>query len=387
MKKIILLLVFTTLVFGADLEPTKPRTLQDIEKDAREDIKTVESGSDDCKVLRGILLYIDEKYKNFATLCNNDKTFTISEGDFVYVESKAHEIGRTVMINGGFIIKLEKFNSIDENLTEDFNLSEKFKEKYLMQGGGYVGEEISAEKALDIINYLSDNSDLILPIYGKGDHWYVRENFNYIQNIYNNKFYISDKECLNLVNEEYKYSLPNSGYGDILFNHLKFVNGADFDTKECKAVFDNDEFRKLQKEINEKRNRFSVLDFGNQFAGRNLYFIDHMNKVYCDMNMWWLDSENKYESNEALLKLFNNEDKDNLFRKNYKTAIFERFGEDYYSGRKLDVIIRKGKYNTGVMVGKEELIVNVTENGVEKLLEKPDKKGKYAKMRCELIEK
>lgn len=387
MKNIIFLLVFASLVFGVNLEPTKPRTLQDIEKDAREDIKTVESGSDDCKVLRGILLYINEKYENFATLCDNDKTFTIEEGDFVYVVSKAHEIGRTVMINGGFIIKLEKFNSIDENLTEDFNLSEKFKEKYLMQGGVYVGEEISAEKALDIINYLSDNSDLILPIYGKGDYWYVRENFNYIQNIYNNKFYISDKECLNLVNEEYKYSLPNSGYGDILFNHLKFVNGADFDTKECKAVFDNDEFRKLQKEINEKRNRFSVLDFGNQFVGRNLYFIDHMNKVYCDMNMWWLDSENKYESNEALLKLFNNEDKDNLFRKNYKTAIFERFEEDYYSGRKLDVIIRKGKYNTGVMVGKEELIVNVTENGVEKLLEKPDKKGKYAKMRCELIEK
>ena len=351
MKNIIFLLVFESLVFGVNLEPTKPRTLQDIKKDVLEDIKTVESESDECIVLKGMLTFFDDENK-YIQLCDNKldyKSFYDQGGDFVYPVSATHGLDIVKMVNGGFVFKLEKlenfdFEEINENLKHiDYNLSEKFKKKYLTQSGEYVGENISKAKAFDILSSLANK-----PCFE--DCFKQIE----VQNIYSNVFYISDKACLNLIVEK------NSDETEEKSNIFKFTNGADFNAQECKEVFDNQQIKELQKELNEKRNRFIVEEY-DEIAGTLYNFIDGLNKIRCYY------SYNHYteKTNEALYKIFNNDDKYNQFRLNHK-----------------------GEYHTGIMIGEEELIVNITENGVIKSFEKPKSSEEYNEtLRCQLLEK
>ena len=441
MKNIIILLIFASLVFCVNLEPTKSKSITDIYHDLKIDLNLVDKNGDDYKILLGMLCNIeafhsqnlkqnfglkkdetkecqtsifepskvkgsmysftsdlDAKYPNEYETQHNvpsepeliDANCLSADDYYQYMNgcalSRMPRYGLKLQqkINGDFIFRFiylhnyshnalageseETLKKIDEN---SIALSEKFQEKYLTQNSKYIGEKISKEQAVEFLNLLAENVDFLEDFnYARGYWHFVPK----IQNVYGDKFYISDKACLNLQREI-------DGEGDAGASYkMKFENGADYNSKECSEIFGDIQIQELLTKLNEKPNRFMLKINWSNSDTINLNLSDYLNNIVCDFGtsvprFYTLEEHKKLFSDEILFKIFNNSNKDNYFRQNFRIGIF--------SSDELN--IRKGKYNTGIMFGNEELIVNVTENGVEKLFEKPNLEAKYPKMRCQYI--
>ena len=450
MKNIIISLIFASLVFGLDLEPTKSKSVMDIYNDLKSDLKEVEAGSDDYKILLGMLCNI-EAFHNEAIKENFDLekdgtkeckssifepskvkgsiySFTadldakyysedgiqddfpsepelIERNDCLYGDDYHRYMNGCMLsdlpryglklqqkINGDFIFRFiylhnyshnalageseETLKKIDEN---SIALSEKFQEKYLTQNSKYIGEKISKEQAVEFLNLLAENVDFLEDFnYARGYWHFVPK----IQNVYGDKFYISDKACLNLNKEISDESNAGASY------HLKFENGADYDSKECSEIFKDTQIQEFLTRLNETPNRFMLKVNWIDSDTINLNLADYSSGIVCDFgtgiprglqNFYKPEEYKELFSDKLIFRIFDDDDDDNdvegYLGQNFKVAIFSSD----------ELGIRKGKYNTGIMFGNEELIVNVTEKGVKKLFEKPNENKKSPKIRCQII--
>ena len=444
MKNIIISLIFASLAFGVDLEPTKSKSTMDIYNDLKSDLKEVEAGSDDYKILLGMLCNIeafhnevikenfdlekdgtkeckssifepskvkgsmysftsdlDAKYPNEYETQHNvpsepeliDANCLSGDDRYQYMNGCAlssmprYGLKLQQKINGDFIFRFiylhnyshnvlageseETLKKIDEN---SIALSEKFQEKYLTQNSKYIGEKISKEQAVEFLNLLAENVDFLEDFnYARGYWHFVPK----IQNVYGDKFYISDKACLNLNKEISDESNAGASY------HLKFENGADYDSKECSEIFKDTQIQEFLTKLNEKPNRFMLKVNWMDSDTINLNLSDYSSGIVCDFGTGVpkqfqnFDTPEEYKklfSDELIFRMFNNNDEGYL-RQNFKVAIFSSD----------ELGIRKGKCNTGIMFGDEELIVNVTEKGIEESFEKPNENEKSPKIRCQMI--